>query len=364
MNSEIDKKKSIVMAASYGGPYGGNFIPSLIAYNTIVKKMGYQTVYVFPHFVSEYDWVKDIKPVADKLYFINYKPYSFDNIKQIRNVCKKEKAVLIYSRMGGWDLTARFAMPKLPLVWHFEMGLDLSNVKNKIKYWIKYRILGFGKTYHIAVSEAATQTINSLNPINECVWIPNAINLDRLSKKEAYNWHNPIRLLTFAYQPIIKGFDIAIKACEKLNQNDVNYELYASAQKHTYEYIRELYGDKKPDWIKLLEPTDKINTLFDSADILLCPSRTEGLSFANLEGMYSGLPIVYSTIPGNSLLSEFSMTYCFTTESFEDLARAIKDCSASKVEIEKQRTNRSIIEEKYSMNAWMNRISDFLLQVL
>ena len=360
----MQKEESIVIVASYGGPYGGNFIPSLIEYDRIVKKQGYRTIYIFPEFIKESAWVETMEQIADGIYFIPYKAYSFDNVHRIRKICKNENAVLIYSRMTGWDITARFAMPFLPLIWHFEMGHNLSSVKDKIKYWIKYNILGFGKTYHIAVSENATQVINSLNVKHKCEWIPNAINTNRLVEKETCVFQNPIRLLTFAYAPIIKGFDLALDACEELNKDKTNYILMASAQQPTYDYIDERYGANPPKWLELIEPTDKISDLFNRADILLSVSRSEGLSFANLEGIYSGLPVVYSKIPGNKLLGDFEMTYGFESENVNELIKAIEQCVAKPISNKSREKNRKIINDNYSMNAWSEKIGDFLIKTM
>ena len=360
----MTKQKSIVMIASYGGPYGGNFIPSLIEYDRVVKEIGFRTVYVFPEHIKDYDWVATMENVADKLYFIPYKPYSFDNVKRIREICKNENAALMNSRMSGWDITARLAMPRLPLIWHFEMGYDFSSFRVRLKYKIRYKLFGFGKTYHIAVSENATEKINSLKVKHKCEWIPNAINTNRLEKKNNTDFQSPIHLLAFAYDPIVKGFDLALDACEEFNKDSTKYFLMASAQEKTYEYINERYGDKTPEWLELLEPTDKISDLFNAADILLSVSRSEGLSFANLEGIYSGLPVVYSSIPGNKLLGDFKMTYEFETENVETLVKAIQLCSEKGIDVNAGEFNRNAIDRSYSMSAWSEKIIEFIKDIL
>lgn len=357
-------KQSIVMVASYGGPYGGNFIPSLIAYDKVAKELGYRTVYIFPGFVSKYPWVSEMQTVADKVYFVPYHQYTLDNVKRIRRICKDENAAIIYSRMSGWDITARLAMPRLPMIWHMEMGLDLTTKKQRLKYFFKYRFLGFGKTYHIAVSDKTADVINSLNVKNKCEWIPNAINTKRLNKRKEYSFGKPVKLLTFAYLPEIKGFDIALDACEVLNTDDTNYELMASAQERTHDYVGQRYKDGVPKWLRLIPPTDNISELFDEADILLCPSRSEGLSFANLEALYSGLPVVYSDIPGNKLLADFEMTKVFRTCDCADFAEKIKKSSAAGVSKDCQNRNRNIIEKSFTMNAWAERMKQFIASVI
>ena len=357
-------KRSIVMVASYGGPYAGNFIPSLIAYDSVVKELGYRSVYIFPGFVDGYDWVAQMRSVADGLYFIPYNQYSLDNVKRIRKICKEENAKLIYSRMSGWDITARLAMPGLPMIWHMEMNLSLPNWKKKLKYYLKYRILGGANVYHVSVSESTAEAINSLGVRHKCVWIPNAIDLERLEKKSIVSFNDPIRLLCFAYQPIIKGFDIALDACEILNKNSEKYILMASAQKNTYEYVTRRYGDAPPAWLELLEPTDQISEVFNRADILLSTSRSEGLSFANLEGLYSGLPVVYSDIPGNRLLGDFAATSSFESCNAEDLAAKIDQRAAEEIDINAIKTNRRLIEENYTLPAWTGKILDFIQAII
>lgn len=355
---------SIVMIASYGGPYGGNFIPSLIAYDEAVKKLGYRTVYIFPDFVRKYDWTEQMRSVADRVYFIPYHQYTWDNAKRIRKICKVENAVLMYSRMTGWDITARLAMPRLPLIWHMELGLDLKSRRQRLKYWIKYRILGFGKTYHIAVSDKTCDVINSLKAKHRCEWIPNAINTDRLDVREEIPFEKPVKLLTFAYLPEIKGFDIALDSCEILNKDKIEYILLASAQQPTYEYIEQRYGRDVPGWLRLIPPTNDISELFDETDILLCPSRSEGLSFANIEGLYSGLPVVYSDIPGNKVLADFKSTYSFESCNHVQLSEKIMECVKNRISAKEQRFNRKIVEEKYTMPVWTERICNYIHKLL
>lgn len=356
-------KQSIVMVASYGGPYGGNFIPSLIAYDKVAKELGYRTVYIFPGFVSEYPWVSEMQTVADKVYFVPYHQYTLDNVKRIRRICKEENAAIVYSRMSGWDITARLAMPRLPMIWHMEMELHLDSIKQKIKYWVKYRMIGGGKTYHISVSKNTANIIDSLGVRNKCCWIPNAISTERLNCKNREQLKVPVRLLTFAYRPIVKGFDLALDACEELNKNSVGFILKTSAQPDTFEYIKNRYGENVPEWIELIKPLENISDLYDNADIMLSPSRSEGFSYCLAEALYSGLPAVYSDVPGTSWADEMKMTYKFETGNGNELADAILKCANTPVTEKEQQYNRRLISEKYTIQAWMDKIRDYLESV-
>lgn len=358
------KKQSVVILASYGGPYFGNFIPSLLATDESIKSMGYRTVYVFPEFTEKYEWGSTMREFGDEVYYVPYRPYSLDNIKRIRAICKKENGKVLYSRLSGWDITARMAMPRLPLIWHMEMGLNLQNRKEFVKYWIKYRILGFGNTYHAAVSAPVTDAIDSLGVKNPCLWIPNAIDLSRLKQKEEKTFHNPIKLLTFAYQPYIKGYDLALDACELLRAKGVNVHLMASAQENTHRYTNERYGNYLPEWLELMEPTNSISQLYCAADIMLSPSRSEGFSYCLAEALYTGLPIVYSDVPGTRWADEMKMGYRFPSGDASELANQILACMEYGIRASDQEHNRMVIEQKYVMDSWQRSVHNLMMEIV
>lgn len=352
----MKENNTIVTVASYGGPYSGNFIPSLLAFNNIVHEMGYRSVFIFPRFTESYSWVPKIKESSDRVCFIPYKPYSLDNISRIKNICRKEKAILVYSRMSGWEITARFAMPGLPQIWHMEMGLDISSKHNRLKYWLKYRVFGFGKTFHIAVSDSVTKSINSFGVKYPCIWLPNAILFSRLHKKPQYQYSDPIRLLIFAYDPLVKGLDLALDACELLNANETRFVLLVSAQEPTHCYLLDRYGDSFPEWIEILEPTNDISSVYDRADIIISASRSEGFPYALTEAIYSGLPAVISDIPGTSWATEMKMVKVFPSGDHVALANKIEELASEPVSEESQEYNRKIINEKYSLRTWSESI--------
>ena len=360
----MKKTKSIVTVASYGGPYSGNFIPSLIACSDAIHELGYRSVFIFPGFTEDYGWVPQMRAAADEVYFVPYHPYSLDNVLRIRRICKEENGALIYSRMSGWDITARLAMPRLPQIWHMEMGLSLDTKKKWAKYWVKYRVLGFGRTYHVAVSEKVADVIDSLHTKHSCEWIPNAILFSRLHEKPPYAFSSPVKLLVFAYDPFVKGLDLALDACEKLNATEQRFVLLASAQKDTYRYVEDRYAGGKPEWLELLPPTNVISDIYDRADIILSPSRSEGFPYGLTEALYSGLPAVMSDIPGTSWAKEMKMVRVFLSGDADALAAMIANCAEEQVTEEAQSFNRSIIAQKYSLQAWTRRVRAVIEQAL
>ena len=349
------KQIRCAVVASYYGPYYSNFVASLYAFNEMMIGNNNYVVYVFPKEVEQFEWVEKLQE-TNKIYYLDYNPYSFNNFKALRKIFKTEKINLIYSHMCGWDFTAHFAAPFTPIIWHMRMGVDNVNRKKRIKNWIKFNILGFGKTYHIAVSQPVTDAINSFKPHNKCVTIRNALDFSRITPKtNTDNSKQTKEILLFGWQPQVKGLDITLDACEKIINDGERIKLLVSSQEVTYEYINQRY-DKAPDWLELLEPTSDVSSLYNRADIMVSASRSEGFSFALAEAIYSGLVTVVSDIPGTSWSSEFCARYEFASGDADSLKTALETALNHNITEDDQNNNRLILEQKYSMNVWVDAV--------
>lgn len=357
------KKIRCAFVASYYGPYYSNFVASLYALNEKMMQNNDCVVYVFPKEVEQFEWVVKLRE-TNTVYFLDYKPFSLDNLKSLRNIFKKEKINLIYSHMCGWDFTAHFAAPLTPIVWHMRMGVNVTDKKKRIKNWIKFKILGFGKTYHISVSPAVTEAINSLNPKNKCVTIINALDFSRLKRNtKVLQPKKQKNILLFGWAPQTKGLDITLDACEKLINEGKNIKLLVSAQEKTYEYMTARY-EKTPNWVELLEPTSDVSLLYTRADIMLSASRSEGFSFSLAEAIYSGLVTVVSDIPGTSWSSEFAARYEFKSGDSDSLKNALELALNHNITVDEQNNNRQILVDKYSMDVWAGAVYNELNDIV
>lgn len=349
------------IVSSFMGPYYSNYVASMIALEKAMQNHGHKTFYIFPKQIENYGWVKKLKAVNKNLFFIDYAPWKFSNFKQLRAILKKENTELIYTRMGGWDVTARFAMPFSPVVWHIDMGINLTSRIKWIKNWIKYKILALWNTHLIEVSAPAADALNILSPRFPCVAIPNAIDISRLrirngTREGASSVKN---LLIFAYSPINKGLDITLDSLEKLNEGEIKFHLLISAQKHTYEYMANRYQEL-PSWVTLIPPTDDVAMLYSQADAMLIPSLSEGFSYCLAEAIYTGLPVICSDIPGNQWAHEFKKAFFFAKGNAAGLGRAIEEFARNTITCEEQKANRALLVEKYSLNVWTEKVVAFI----
>lgn len=347
----------------FNGPYYSNFVASIISLEKNMQQRNIETVYIFHSDVKKFDWIHKLEELTDKIYYLDYAPRTVNNFTQIRKILKAEKVNIVYSRMSGWDFNARFMFPTLPVIWHMDYRVNVVDLKRRILNWIKFNIVGFGKTYHIAPSIPVADAINSLKPRHRVETILNSLDFSRLVLQNEHIVDNKYKLLLFAWEPFVKGLDYTLDALEIINKDNVKIEFMISAQELTENYLQERYNGIVPLWVKVLPPTDNVSELYNEADVMISASRSESFSFCLAEAIYSGLPVVFSDIPGTSWAKEFKCAYEFKTADVNSLIECLNNLpmSISKEDLE---FNRALMQEKYSMDAWSKKIIDYINTIM
>lgn len=352
-----------VCVSSYMGPYISNYILSEVALERKFKEQGDYLVHVFPKDVENKEWVRLFRETDAKVYFLKYKPDTLHNIRALRKIFNEEKANIVHCHFGGWDQTARLAAPFIPMVWHQRMFVNLDTRQRRIKYWLKYNILGMFHTRNIAISEAVYEAITSItNKKTYC--IPNCIDFNRVQ----INWEQrlnrntegePYKILLFGYSPLVKGLDVAYKACELLAGKGHNIKLGVVSQAKSDHYIEKNYNPL-PKWFIVLKPSNNVSEYYNQTDIFLSASRSEGFSNSLLEAIYCGCPAVYSDISGTRWASDFAHTFKYEVESPVSLANAIVECLDRPITEGEIESNRQKAVETYSIDTWVEKVYQVL----
>ena len=351
--------------SSYMGPYISNYILSELALERKFKEQGDYLVHVFPKDVENKEWVRLFREIDAKIYFIEYAPGTLRSIKTLRRIFKEENINFVHCHFGGWDIDAKMAAPFTPMVWHQRMYVNLNTTKRKIKYWIKYNIIGMFNTIHIAISEAVYEAITSITR-KKTYCIPNCIEFERvkinLSKRLQKSRNNDTcKVLLFGYSPYVKGLDIAYKACDILDKKGMKIELDVVSQAQSDKFIAENY-QPFPSWFKVLQPSSDVSGYYNETDIFLSASRSEGFSNSLLEAIYCGCPAVYSDIPGTRWASTFAHTFEYEVESPESLANAVERCFNTPITEEVIEDNRKKALQTYSIGAWVENVYKVLAE--
>jgi len=110
-----------------------------------------------------------------------------------------------------------------------------------------------------------------------------------------------------------KGFDLLIKAFNKLNQNEYRLVIAGDGD-HEVPYtksLRKLAGMTNVVLTGFIKG-DQLQQLFCNARLFVLPSFHEGLPISLLEAMSYKLPVLVSDIPANKQVSQPEITYFIT----------------------------------------------------
>ena len=108
---------------------------------------------------------------------------------------------------------------------------------------------------------------------------------------------------------------------------------------------------------KVIPAVSDVNELYAKSKCFLHISRQEGLSYALLEAIYAGLPVICSDIRENLFASQFPTVTMVEKENSTAIAKAMSEMMRNNsVDQEKVEISRKIIEEKFSTDCWVRNI--------
>lgn len=126
--------------------------------------------------------------------------------------------------------------------------------------------------------------------------------------------YNPIRETRQAYVEPPSGGAAKILFMGRLGQRKGTYDLLEAVRRLAdEEFVLDLYGDGENEKVKGLVkgyglekhikvhgwvPHSEVTGIYDSSDVLVLPSYSEGLPMSVIEGMGRGLPIIASDVGG------------------------------------------------------------------
>ena len=161
----------------------------------------------------------------------------------------------------------------------------------------------------------------------------------------------------FGWEVIRKGVDLIVTADSDGTLPPCKIQIIGQAA--CQQYLQ----DHPTEHISFSKPVNDINALYRNSKAFLHVSRAEGLSYALLEAVYAGLPVICSDIPENQVAREFSGIFWVKSENVGYIKKQIQTiCDlASPVSESEYQENKAIIQRKYSLDAWKKRIVELYL---
>ncbi|MCQ2479412.1 MAG: glycosyltransferase family 4 protein [Clostridia bacterium] len=356
-------KERCLLVSSFMAEYKGCYINNLIVLINKFHANGDEITLIFPKAKSRASWLGELTALGCKVYLLEYKPYSLDNIKFIRKIVKEEKINLIYSDFTGWDNTVKFAKPFMPAIWHERMRVNDKDTAKKLYNLFKYRIIGGIKTYPVGISDDVYETVNRLAGRNRSYKIYNAVSVDRFDMTLPRKENEIKKYLMFSYTPFVKGVDIAFDAFERLNQDEIKAKLVVVSHGACDDYIKERYP-ALPQWLEVKKPREDVEHYYFECDTFISASRSEGFSMALMESLYTGMSAIVSDIPGTSWSQNFKGTSFFESGNSEALLNAVKENLNGKISVQDIAFNQKKIIDEYSPDRWADNVIELHKKVL
>ncbi len=353
----------VLQACAFAAPAPGNFISSLCSLEMALEKEGIQTIYAFPERAKDKNWCKEIQK-RTRVYFL---PESQARLRaetyRIFKTIYHENAVdIVHSHFELYDIPATVtAPPNRRVFWHLHDALKenylKSSLSRKVLTKIQYGYVSKRATL-LSVSQEHAMFAEKLGFNKENIkYLPNGIDVSRIDTQAIDQTNSRKYLLLFGWEVHRKGVDLLVDATRNISSG-LRIKVVGQEECETY-----LSQDGVSPVLEFSRPVSDINELYKETSAFLHISRAEGLSYALLEALYAGLPVICSDIPENLFAQEFRNILWIQSGNATELKRAIETVvnPEFKVNPEDIAYNRELVRKKYSVSSWMNRIQEYYL---
>ncbi|MBR7178120.1 MAG: glycosyltransferase family 4 protein [Oscillospiraceae bacterium] len=347
---------TVLQVCAYGADYPGNFISALEHLEYALKEKGVGTVYAFVGRAADRDWCRRIQN-RTKVYFLpeakaRILPETYGIFRQIY---RENDISVVHSHFELYDIPATvMAKPGTKIFWHLHdaigEGYSKTGLLHRILCRIQYGAVGRRATL-LTVSQKHGAFAQQLGfPGKQILFTPNGIDTNRIKPVDVDA--ASAKMVMLGWDILRKGVDVALEAARNVPEWAriviVGYDDCA-------QYLRE---HRAPSCVEFQEPVKDINLLYADARAFVHVSRAEGLSYALLEALYAGLPVICSDIPENRFAGEFrnvEMIPVADPGALSDaICRILQDNRGPTKE--DQAYNRSLIEARYSLHAWCRTV--------
>jgi glycosyltransferase involved in cell wall biosynthesis len=363
--------------AAYGGPYPGSFVPMLEAAHEAVQSQGWSFEAVMTPAVEERPWYADLRErgVTTRIAPRTDRRNATAWLRTM--LAEQAEPVLLHTHFSDFDVPAVIAArghPGTSVLWHLHSPISRTlpvRATNTVRFGVFGRLADRILCVGARIREDA---VRRLAPPGRTQVFLNGIDVNRFSSIDSADRAaarvrmelpaDSVVLLLFAWDWERKGGPLLLKTVSELRQRrrDVVALVVGAPERARDEADRLRLGEA----IRTVAPTDDTRALYAVADVFISASTAEGLPFAMLEALCSGVPVVASDIPSHSDVSG-GLPACRLASrdarAFSDMVEAELD-SAVADRITRLAASRAEIENSLSLQSWSERLVGVYRQVL
>lgn len=152
-----------------------------------------------------------------------------------------------------------------------------------------------------------------------------------------------------------KGYESLLEACNKLNKDNIKYELWILGEGWDRPKLEELINKYNLSNVKLLGFKENPYKYIKQGDLFVCSSKNEGFSLVIAEAMILGLPVISTNCSGPNELLNFGQYGYMVENNDEALYEGLKEIINND---EKLKYYKKKSKERIDFFNYKNRISD------
>lgn len=348
---------TVLQVCAFAAEYPGNFIATLTALGRTLEEKGIQTIYAFPRRAREKAWCQELCN-RTTVYFLPEANARIlpETYRTFRQIYAKHDVAIVHSHFELYDMPATLTAPKQTKVyWHLHdpIGEDFDklDLMRRILAKLQYGWVGKRATLLTVSQKHGDFAVSIGFPKEQVIYHPNGINTEKIRHVDTEMAKPKKQFLLLGWDVYRKGVDVLTVAAAALRRTDCRFRVVGLDQCEEYLIHHATQG------IQFLRPVTDINMLFQDTSCFLHISRAEGQSYALLEAIYAGLPVICSDIPENLFAQQFQNIFWVKTGNAKDLTdmlRWVLD-EAPLPTGEDIAQNREIIDKNYSIQAWVEQ---------
>jgi glycosyltransferase involved in cell wall biosynthesis len=168
-------------------------------------------------------------------------------------------------------------------------------------------------------------------------------------------------LLMIGWDPIRKGVDLAGEAVGRLVEQGERLVLVILGGEPLRRYLSERKPGGAPPWMRCIEPTEDMGSLYGAAAAFLSPSRSEGFTYAACEAMAGGTPAVLADIPAVGWAQACpAAAFCAPGDGHALCAAIRSVLSWSPVERQRRAAEgRQFVRRGFDVRRWAEQVVEF-----
>lgn len=311
-----DKAPRIVQLLDFSRPHGGSFIPMISEVLSIAGDRGWETEVILFADAHSAGWIDDLRAAGAK---VSLAPMALKG--QRRGLARWLRSalpaaggpVVLHTHFNGFDIAAWIATigrRDTNLIWHVHSALstDMGYFARNVA---KLSVIGRSvEEFLCPAQNIVDSTIARGAPQGRVHLLPTSIRpqdfpvvtheMRRSARAELGLPEDATVLLHFGWHWELKGGDIFLELLRDLSvahpqKNFIGAERGGEEERYV-AYAKQL---GIADRLRVVPPVGHVRLLHQAADMLVCPSREEGMAYATLEALCSGIPVVATAIPGH-----------------------------------------------------------------